>query len=581
MEKKVFYHEDGQIDLVKTFEYENPNFSSKSKRGRSSKASNYSLEPYNGEWGNSQLQHLLNRALLGVSSQEIDYFKEMSLNEILEVLFTPQENIGLPVNDYYDIFPGDPDAQPGETWLNSYSDQFASPRHESLKNWMFYNQTKITTSIQWTIVYFLNNFVVADLYANGGNANYAYFYYKLLFDSAFGSYKDFIYEVTINGKMLWYLNLEFSKVDAPDENYARELQELYTVGKGPGSKFTENDVVEMSKILVGWNSGWGEHTKTGQNTVYFEHRNHDKSDKQLSSFYNNKLIKGRFGDDGSEELTELIDTIFNVDETSKYICRRVYQFFVNPILDDQIELNIISPLAEILKNNNFEIKVILKILLKSEHFFDHSLSHSLIKSPFHSISKLLKEFDYRLVNSQNRPIDNLNGESTSIEIWMVKIKFYQGFYRALADQGMNYLQFPTVAGHAPYYQSPNYDLFWINSYTSNKRSEFFFNLIRQGIGYRDNTHFKPDLIKWVKTFQSPQDLDSIFSEAVRRLIGFELDDNVNQNLKSFLLNGIDKNHWTELWQREADLSFPNNQTLENQLIRFVSNLMKLNEFNLY
>ena len=139
MKKKVFYHEDGQIDLVKTFEYENPNFSSKSKRGRSSKASNYSLEPYNGEWGNSQLQHLLNRALLGVSSQEIDYFKEMSLNEILEVLFTPQENIGLPVNDYYDIFPGDSDAQPGETWLNSFSDQFASPRHESLKNWMFYN----------------------------------------------------------------------------------------------------------------------------------------------------------------------------------------------------------------------------------------------------------------------------------------------------------------------------------------------------------------------------------------------------------------------------------------------------------
>ena len=90
MEKKVFYHENGQIDLVKTFEYENPNFSSKSKSGHSSKVSNYSLEPYQGEWGSSQLHHLLNRALLGVSSQEIDYFKEMSLNKTLEVLFTPQ-----------------------------------------------------------------------------------------------------------------------------------------------------------------------------------------------------------------------------------------------------------------------------------------------------------------------------------------------------------------------------------------------------------------------------------------------------------------------------------------------------------
>ena len=83
-------------------------------------------------------------------------------------------------------------------------------------------------------------------------AKSGYNYYKLLFNSCFYSYKDFIYNITLDASMLEYLNLQLSLKDTPDENFAREIQELFTVGKRPFSKFTEKDVREIARALVGW-----------------------------------------------------------------------------------------------------------------------------------------------------------------------------------------------------------------------------------------------------------------------------------------------------------------------------------------
>lgn len=579
----VYYHKNGHIDLVKTFDGDNPSLSSKGKSKLALKINDYSLEAYDGEWSNNNLRHLLNRALIGVSNAELKSFDGMTIDEVIETLFQPEPNIDKPVNDYFLNDPGDPDAEPGEEWLNSYSDNFAGSRHESVRNWMFKNQTKRTKSIHWKLVFFLNNWVVTDLYAGGGNANYAYFYYKLLYDSAFGSYKDFIYDITINGKMLWYLNLEFSRVDAPDENYARELQELYTVGKGPNSKFTEGDVVEMSKILVGWNSGWGYHTQTGQNTVEFSPHNHDKSDKKLSSFYNNVLIKGREGKDGEEELKELINTIFEVDETAFYITRRVYQFFVNPIIDEKIEEFIILPLARRLKSDNYRIVSILKILLKSKHFYDEQFKFSLIKSPLELYASMIKEFDFNYSNFEGQTIDNYAGQPIeNLELALQKIRISEIIER-MSKQGMRYLEYPTVSGYAPYYQNPSFDLFWINSFTSNKRAEyaheFAWDLVLDGdFGLK----YSKDIIKWLESFNAPQDVQQLLEEMVERLIGFSLSEIQIDKLKNALLNdGINESYWTNLWNDRTAHFSETNQIINHQVNKVLSVIFSMSEFNLF
>jgi hypothetical protein len=121
----VFYHKNGHIDLVKTFHGDNPSLSKKGKSNIALKINEYSLDPYDGEWNKKNLRHLLNRALIGVSSTELKSFDGMTINEVIETLFQPEVKIDKPVNDYFLNDHGDHDAEPGEEWLNSYSDNFA------------------------------------------------------------------------------------------------------------------------------------------------------------------------------------------------------------------------------------------------------------------------------------------------------------------------------------------------------------------------------------------------------------------------------------------------------------------------
>ena len=126
---------------------------------------------------------------------------------------------------------------------------------------------------------------------------------KLLFDSCFGSYKQFIYDITIDSSMLNYLNLALSQKDTPDENYAREVQELFTVGKRPFAQFSESDVREIARALVGWNHNYDAlvFEEGHEETSYFQPWNHDTGDKHFSSFYSNTVIRGRAGEEGAEE----------------------------------------------------------------------------------------------------------------------------------------------------------------------------------------------------------------------------------------------------------------------------------------
>jgi uncharacterized protein (DUF1800 family) len=111
----------------------------------------------------------------------------------------------------------------------------------------FNNQS---TSIHWRMVLFFNNLLVSSI-QNAGISKNAFYYVNTLFNLSLGNFKELIYQVTIDPSMLIYLNGNQNNKYAPDENYARELQELFTVGKGTNSKFTEKDVAEMARLLTG------------------------------------------------------------------------------------------------------------------------------------------------------------------------------------------------------------------------------------------------------------------------------------------------------------------------------------------
>jgi uncharacterized protein (DUF1800 family) len=98
---------------------------------------------------------------------------------------------------------------------------------------------------------------------------------------------------TIEPATLVYLNSNSNISESPDENYARELQELFCIGKGVNSKYTEGDVQAAARVLTGWGLKWEQVQDYGSVQSEFRLWAHDASDKQFPSFYRNKLIKGK------------------------------------------------------------------------------------------------------------------------------------------------------------------------------------------------------------------------------------------------------------------------------------------------
>ena len=122
-----------------------------------------------------------------------------------------------------------------------------------------------------------------------GNGNLLYKHVNLMRTSALGNFKQLVRDITLDPAMLVYLNGRFNTATAPDENYGRELQELFTIGKESNPNYTEADVKAAAKVLTGWR------VDTNLNTFpsYFTSSRHDSTNKVFSSFYNNTVITGR------------------------------------------------------------------------------------------------------------------------------------------------------------------------------------------------------------------------------------------------------------------------------------------------
>lgn len=109
---------------------------------------------------------------------------------------------------------------------------------------------------------------------------------------------------------------------------------------------------------------------------------HDSGDKQFSAFYNHRLIKGRSRlSAGAIELDEFLDMLLAHPEAARFICRKIYRFFVYHDISAEVEQNVIEPLAQIFRESNYEILPVLQALFQSEHFFDPLNRGVLIKSP--------------------------------------------------------------------------------------------------------------------------------------------------------------------------------------------------------
>ena len=580
------------IDLVKMFYDQDIDHKSLEKalnqRENTAKGfTNLSLNPYSGEFGPNQKKHLLNRTMVGYCHRHQKDLENLNLDQSIDLIFR-EDSFKEPTNIYYweknaeeyreryeseDVGPNEPFIERAYRKLRpTFEEQFGNERTIAI-NWSIYDGIyHQMTSIHWKLFLFLHNLVPTQSFNLLGHKG-AYNYFKLLFNHCFTSYKDFIYNITIDGSMLSYLNLYLSKKETPDENYAREIQELFTVGKRPFSKFTEKDVREIARALVGWTHSYEEivYDQGSENIPRFEEWNHDTGDKFFSSFYGNRIIRGKEGQAGADELQEVVDMIFETQENSIYIARRLYQFFVYPALTDEIEDKIIKPLAKIYRDNNYSLVEPLKVLFKSEHFFNNQIENSLIKSPIEFSMSILKEIN--LVNDGVLFHWDGNNQHFSLfepEYFGEKEKDQSYFKYQLTrtlnwyygkELGMLISDPPSVSGWPALYQEPVYDLFWINSSTITRRIQLMNDYLKWGawldIFIGDNgIQRRLNLVSYLKTFENPKNINSFIDQLIFRFIGGEPSSKIREKLNQALLNDINESHWSDEVSKIIEIQSP-------------------------
>jgi uncharacterized protein (DUF1800 family) len=525
------------------------------------------INPYTGAWTEQEVIHLLKRTMFGAKKADVDYFKTKTLSQAVDELLNPTApNPNPPVKEYTtSTQPGTPDANiaQGTTWINDINNDgtVQSQRRASYKKWWTGVMINQDRSIREKLIMFLvDHFGNETLDVNNGN--WAYRQQSLIRQYALGNYKNLVRDITKDLMMLRYLNGYLNQASAPDENYARELMELFTLGKGPDSKYTETDVKEAAKVLTGWQINF-----TTWATVFNSNR-HSSANKSFSSFFNNTVITGRTGATaGDLELNDLLNMIFAQNEVAKFIVRKIYRWFVYYAIDSSTEANVITPLADIFRNNNYEIKPMLSALFKSEHFFDMLNRGCYIKTPADLVIGSLRE-----MNVAFRPDTD----------WDTNYGLWNTFYFWMVNLGQNLHDPPNVSGLPAYYQEPSFHEIWINSDSLPKRNQFTDTMILTGYA-RNGFRVQFNCVPFAQALNNPGNPNDLIDEALKYFFRNDISAQSKAQIKTqILLSGQQWDYyWTNAWA--AYISNPNAtnfNTVNTRLRSLFQYFFNLSEYQL-
>ena len=470
-----------------------------------------SLVQYNGEWNETVALHLLRRTVIGPTVSEINSVVNMGLVEAVNKLTTAETTLPPPSR-----FVG--------TWLDAnilYLDpgtSNASVFIEEMRRWWIGLMINNGLSVRERMVLFWHNHFASDYLTSYTDARFFYNQNQLFRRNSVGNFKQMCVDITTDKAMLIFLNGRNNKKNTLQENYSRELQELFTIGLNDNNgnpNYTQNEQ----------NPG-----ATVENNLLTGHDNTDKN------FYN-KIIKG--DNLGSVELNSLINLIFEKEETSKYLIRKLYRYFVytdvslTPVtpIPEVIEENIITPLSKVFRDSNWDVGKVLNVLFKSEHFYDESIKGSMIKNPA------------ELFVSVIRPMKS--GE--------IKDEFLLHFFQQECTAlGMNLFAPPGVQGW-------QFHRFWISTTTLPRRRTatdsiingknlfytYVLNPIFQGVEYKSGSAIF-NVMPFINSLSGKNDPDLLVKQIANHLLAYSPNDKTFKQIKDSLLQGQPDYEWQNI-----------------------------------
>lgn len=174
-------------------------------------------------------------------------------------------------------------------------------------------------------------------------------------ENALGNFGDLLREVSKSPSMLSFLNNQQNRKQHPNENFAREVMELFTMGRG---NYTENDVKEGARAFT----GWGFNLKGEFVNRPFQHDNGSKT---------------FLGKTGNFDGDDIIDIILEQKATAQFITRKIYKFFVN----DEIDKDKAEWLAARFHQSNYNLGQLMNDIFLSDWFYEEKNIGTRIKSP--------------------------------------------------------------------------------------------------------------------------------------------------------------------------------------------------------
>lgn len=319
-------------------------------------------------------RHLLNRTGFSATSDEIKSFASLNRNEAAEKLMSAINTAAVtPPPEWVNEAPPAPKKLQARTREEQQALQkLYNDRALELREWWFREMMTTPSPLTEKMTLFWHNHFATSQQ----KVRFTPFLYQqniMLRRNSMGNFGTMLREVARDPAMLIYLDGANSRKEQPNENFAREVMELFTLGEG---HYTEKDIKEAARAFTGWSVD----RETGQ--FVFRRGIHD---------YGMKTV---FNKSGNFEGDEIIDLLLAKPETAEFITRKLWQEFISPV-PNEME---IKRMAVIFKNSGYNITKLMKTMLTSDAFYAPENHAALVKSPVEFVVGTLKTFDIQAPN---------------------------------------------------------------------------------------------------------------------------------------------------------------------------------------
>ena len=326
------------------------------------------LREYTGPWNERLAAHLLRRAGFGGSQQDVRRIASRSMNAAVDGFVNFPSTDALPAPpQLFDpremlrnlLFGGQLNAKPDDMQRREIAKQIRQGERQSLidlQNWWLNRMLNSPAPLQEKMsLYFHGHFTTAAI-QKGVTPQMVLDQNQLFRANALGNLRALTWQVSIDPAMMLYLDNARSDATHPNENYARELMELFTLGV---DRYTESDVRESARAWTGWIVA----RRTG-NAEFVQSR-HDGGSKTF------------LGQTGNWNGRDIVDIIYRQPACAAFWANSILNFYVY----NDPEPALVDAVAALIKKNDYNLKPVLSTLLRSNVFYSQRAYRALVKSP--------------------------------------------------------------------------------------------------------------------------------------------------------------------------------------------------------